>query len=248
MKISFSMVILLSIVLALSCTHRKAYNGLQAIKVNYTYPMELLGGRADSNSLFYHVYYKDKLVMYEFNYSLDSFNNGKHVLHERRTAFFVTHTDSLYGYCYDAKTRDRNNKRLLKDSLLKTFTLENNKLDSFVFKKPDSIFFTSASSAFTEYFKVDGCGALSNCMTIQLTFDSKYNKYRESFSRKLDSAKGKKLVKVHIGFNDTWKGNGELPAQKEAVYQMDELKMENTEKIVQLFDRYQKDSGNSWYQ
>jgi hypothetical protein len=46
-------------------------------------------------------YYYQRLIMYQYPYTYDSMVNGKVIKREERNAYFIYHSDSLFGYHYD---------------------------------------------------------------------------------------------------------------------------------------------------
>jgi hypothetical protein len=194
----------LSLQLASFCSNKYTNPKIRGVNISYTIPIVDKDGSIIKDSSHYKVFYYKNLIVYQFKYKFDSSYNGKLLLLEDRDGFFVFHKDSLFGYSYDYKTKSRDNKKLVANSMVKMISLESAKLDTVVNLVPDSSFTDSKSIILTEVYKHEyDTNRLYN-YTLYLTYNKQMNYIKESFSRKLDSAKKMKLTEIVFKFETNY--------------------------------------------
>lgn len=197
----------------------------------------------------YRVYFWKNMIMYEAHYRYDStvsvmrHDSTKvplfNTVSEKRTSYFVFEKDSLFGYNFDPATKDLNNLRLSVDSILKIRTLQSASLDTAISIKPDT---TSWNINKTELREVYFFPAKENIPSVRwvLSYATKLNHVKISFSRLLDSSKAMKLYKVETLIDSFFvKNENKLwPAMKYS-NEIKEIPIENTAEILDYFERYE---------
>lgn len=190
----------------------------------------------------YDIFYYEDLVMYKFHYRFDSLFNGRMIMHESRPNFFVFHKDSVFGYSYyprpDASTPEG---RLSRDTEFDRNGFTPFKFDSAFNRKPDSLFVDNQKHL-VKVFNPQSSEKYPEKFTYYLYYSKKLAGLTESFfSRSMDNEKGMKLFRIRIVAHGHYYDESKVTLpQREILYEMTEIPLENRDEVLGYFDRYKK--------
>ena len=189
----------------------------------------------------YDIFYYDNLIMYKFEYRFDSLVNCKLLLQESRPNFFVFHKDSAFGYSYYPPAGSTAIEgRISVDTMLKRNAYEPFKFDTSSYSKPDSIYFDDEKNLVNVY-NSQVSEDYPERFTIYLYYSKKLNGLTETLSKNKDRVNGMKLFKIRILAHGHYYEKFEInQPQREYLYEMTEIPVENRTEIVSYFDRYRK--------
>ena len=189
----------------------------------------------------YDIFYYDDLTMYKFEYRFDSLVNGKLLRREWRPNFFVFHTDSAFGYSYypppDSTAIEG---RVSVDTMLKRNAYEPLKFDSSVYFKPDSIYFDDQKNLINVY-NTPITEDYPERFTIYLYYSKKLKGIPQALSINKDTINGMKLFKVRmLAHGHYYEKFKIVQPQREYLYEIKEIPIENRTEIMSYFDKYKK--------
>ena len=213
----------------LSCCGNKLAGGrIRGAHLAYTIPVNT----PDSNFVLkntYDVFYYKDLILYKGNYQFDSVVNGKTMVHEQRSDYFVFHKDSLFGYNY------HNKKRAPVDSMLQKISFQGSTFDTLANIRPDSTYSDSEGNL----RKVYNIDKSPESFTIRFYYTKNLKGIAETFSKAMDNIKNMKLFKIIIeGHGARYQKINQTLPRRQYVYEMDALTLQNPEEIKDYFEKY----------
>jgi hypothetical protein len=226
-----------------SCKSNSYASELRNIHVVYNAPAVNWDGSitdmVDSHDV---IYYND-FVMYRLSYRFDSLFNGKQILQEQRSRFFVFHKDSLYGYIYYLNSpHELPIGRLRVDSTLKS-NIQTSMYDSLLNVKPDSSYFDAEGNLLKVYNRLASKEDPEN-FSLYLYYSKKYLGVKEAFS-KMDNVKNMKLFRLRLlaygGYYTKY--NMKFP-RREMLLEMEDVPLKDKEVVIDYFHKYQNESIN----
>jgi hypothetical protein len=215
------------------------------VHVEYLFPVVNWDSTLTLDSTGYDVcYYKD-LIMYSNLYKFDSIENGKLLLREKRSRFFVFQNDSSYGYLYYTKPdRSLPKGRLPADSILKYFTIKSNAYDTFSTLRPDSSY-NNDEGNLKKVFIHRGTKEQPEDYTISFYYSHHLADIKESFSPEMDNITGMKLFKIIVHTHETYyeKYKMNFP-ESESRLEMRRIVINNDDVKVKYFKEYKNSIRN----
>ena len=203
---------------------------VRAIHVGYKAPLALPDGSIQIASSFYAVFYFNDLTAYKIQYTFDSSWTGKSVLNEERFNFFVFNNDSAFGYYYRPQSVTGYNNRLRVDSVKRKISFESSNLDTIIHLLPDTFYMDPQKNVLTEFYKRPVKD--KEIYNLTLFYDKRLNYTEESFSRKLDSVKKMKLVKMIFSFEERYDEDYKMTFPKrEIVFEMKEKEVKDIQDV-----------------
>jgi hypothetical protein len=224
-----------------SCSEKFQGKEIEAVHVAYDLPLINADGSDTAINTFYDVYYYRDLIMYQLFYRFDSASGGKPVLTEDRNYYFLFNKDSMFGYTYEPRSNKRIPEgRLPVDSVLSKNINETTVYDSLANLKPDSLMHGSEGILIKVYNKSHP-EKYPEDYTIYFYYSKGLDNVRETFSKKMDNIKGKKLFKIKIVARGAFYPEYKLTFPKrEIVLEMKEKPIENKDQILSYFEKYEE--------
>jgi hypothetical protein len=224
-----------------SCTNKPTDKQIRAVNMTYDLPVVNWDSTITETKSMYDVFYYEDLIMYKFLYRFDSLVNGKLLLHADRNIFFVFRRDSLFGNTYDPNPHRRiPDRRLRVDSMLKIYSFESSKFDTLLNFKPDSSYFDAEGNLLKIYINPAPDGSPEK-FDLYFYYTKKLQGIKETFSKSMDNIKNMKLFKVRILASGAYYEQYKIAFPKrEIYYEMKKIPVENTEAILDYFNRYKK--------
>lgn len=215
-----------------SCASQKAT--VRAIRISHHLPLSIWSDRLLDEDKSYEVYYYNDMTMYKYTYTFDSVSNGDVVLEEKRYSFFIFQNDSTYGKFFDSLQGMSFYRRLPVDSVCKSNSFENFKLDTLSISKPDSSY-ADGSGDNIKMFHPPITKKDSLRSKIFLYYNRKFDGIKETFTRKLDHTENGKLYKVKIAFDGIADAGN---PNRQIRYKMEEINRSETGKLTEYFRNY----------
>ncbi len=235
-----SIVFILNIKSFYSCINKAPDNNIQAFRLIYNIPVFTPDSNFEIRNT-YDVFYCKDIIIYKFNYRFDSLFNGNLVFQEWRSNYFVFHKDSLFGHNYYLKPDlALKNARLSVDSMLKKNSFESLKFDTLLTLKPDSSYFDTEGNLL-KIFNNPPPNSSQEKYDLYFYYTKKLKGVKETFSRKMDNVNNMKLFKIRIvakgAYYEEYKT---IIPEREYLYEMEEIRVENEKEIMSYFNRYKE--------
>jgi hypothetical protein len=225
-----------------SCLNKDPVQQIHAIRVSYNLPLGNWDGVSqDKNTYFDVFYYDDSILMYRFFYNYDSAVNGKLLKSEKRNDLFIFHKDSLFGYAYHPFSSGIIPREKLRvDSIKKKYSLESTRFDTLLNLKPDSSYVDMEKNLINIY-KPPMQAADYTSYTLYFCYSESLKNIEETLSGKLDNIENMKLFKIRIVPQNAFRQG--FP-NKEIVYEIKTIPVENRQEIAGYFEKYKKEHLN----
>jgi hypothetical protein len=222
------------------CTIKSADKKIRAIHLIYNLPTVNWDSSIINMNNTYDVFYYKDYIMYRFPYLFDSTVEGKLVLQEERPNYFVFHRDSISGYNYYPRPDPAVHEgKLPVDSVLK-YTFQSTAYDSFFSWKPDSSYYDAEGNLLNVYNYAATIKYPEN-FTYYFYYSKNLKDIRETFSKKMDGIKNRKLFKIRIIAHGAYykEYNMTFP-QRETLLEMKEVSLQNKDEILTYFNKYKQ--------
>jgi hypothetical protein len=235
--------LLIVLVLSLKCKVFHNSKSVSAIHVKYIVPYTDWDSSISFFNTEYDVIHSGDLIMYTNSYKFDSSANGRLILKEDRTRYFVFQKDSAYGYLYYAHPdRSAPNGRLPVDSTLKEFSLDTNAYAKFSNLKPDSSYYDNEGNL-KKIFIQRPTNENPEKYVVSFYYSKNLVGIKETFSNKMDTITGMKLFKVITRsekiYNEKYKMT--FP-ETEYLLEMSSIHINENDDVLDYFKRYEETS------
>jgi len=225
------------------CRQREDVKSLRAVRLSADVPVVT----ADTGYVIhksYDIFYNGHVTMYKFDYTHDSFFNGRLVTHELRPDFFVFQNDSSFGYnYYPIADPMMPGGRMRIDSMFSKNGFGPFSFDSaFKHHQPDSLYF-NGDHDLVKVYTIDSSAQYPERNTYYLYYSKKFKGLEDNFfSRSAGDENGFKLFKIRIiAHGSYYPGYNMVLPQREQVYEMKDIDINNTAEIMTYFGRYRKE-------
>lgn len=223
------------------CSAQKKKTKIKSLSVNSLMPIVERDGSMTSHDKSYSVFYFEDLICYKCPYTLESALSGQSLKLTEKYFYFIFQKDSAFGYTFDRELKKRDGKRSSVDSVLKIIKIDSRRFDKILNVKPNSIVIENNSNKVTEIYRFDRDSNPINNYIMELTFNPDLNWANESLSKKADSARGTKLEKILIKFQEAFNEEyGILFPKREFSFILKEVTLGNEKEILELFGRYKQ--------
>jgi len=225
-----------------ACVHKslnKSETNLTGFSLTYNMPVVNIDGSITEIKSKSDIYYYGNIRSYRLYYQFDSSVDGRNLLREERSRFFIFHKDSLWGRSYENNQQQtRFKEREFVDSILKRNIFESDKFDTLQNKLPDSLYNDSEGSL-VKIFTPTVSDSFPEQFKLVFYYNKKFLGLKESFSRAMDNIVGLKLFKISIQAKGLFykQYNLQFP-QREYLMEAKELTIGNKEEIIKYIKRY----------
>jgi len=185
-----------AIIQLVCCRSSQPASQITGAVIYYSYPRQEAAGIEHLEND-YKVFYQGDLIAYRYRFRFDSAIDYKVLASEYRHAYFVFHRDSAFGYSFSFNTPLKLGDRANRDSIVRSISIDKGNLDEFITKRPDSVYKAKSDGKYVELFRANQVGN-STIPAVEMIYSNDFDGIAESLSRKLDSAKGRKLTSVVV--------------------------------------------------
>lgn len=227
-----------------SCRHDLQAQKIEAVEVLDISPL--------MKETYYKVYYMDSLVMYESRHLYDSsvkqfrldnktqemYSEDTLLVREWRSRFFVFHKDSTYGVRYDPHGEQKEVRMPVNYEIKRIEGT--NRFDSFLSVKPDTVSWNTDKTECREVFVLNH-KIHSPTGRLIFYYSKRLNHLKKSFNPTVDKAKGMKLFKYEIMFDEFYseKPKRLWPSTLD-VTEMKETVVKDPEDVMGYFNQYKR--------
>lgn len=182
-----------------------------------------------------HIYYYNTDVLYYIPYKKTVETEEKLISEEKKYSYFIYTKDSSSGFFFSSSEDTVSPKKLSVDSFLfrrayaAKFDLQN--------KRIISVNEDKFKGVVIEKYVPENIPNETTYDTVMFYFDNRMNDVSFSFSDTIDKAKGKKLFKIRLLYNEKFSQQYQMMMpQRELYFEIQKLPVKNSKSIVHFFD------------